>query len=115
MFSYAPMLLIALVLVSLLNSDTTCNMRADITTTDFDKDLFFSYDRVQTRAVGLNLFYSGINYTEKDWVRHKVRHYPLLNRLFNHYQIQIRNVIKGFFWIFYLVLHPPIITVNTHI
>ena len=26
---------------------------------------------------GLNIFYSGIKYTEKDWVRHKVQHYPL--------------------------------------
>ena len=26
---------------------------------------------------GLNIFYSGIEYTEKDCVRHKVRHYPL--------------------------------------
>ena len=27
--------------------------------------------------VGLNIFYSARKYTEKDWVRHKVRHYPL--------------------------------------
>ena len=26
---------------------------------------------------GLNIFYSGAEYTEKDWVRLKVRHYPL--------------------------------------
>ena len=28
-------------------------------------------------ALGLNIFYSGIKYTEKDWVRHKMQHYPL--------------------------------------
>ena len=27
--------------------------------------------------IGLNIFYSGRKYTEKDWVRLKVRHYPL--------------------------------------
>ena len=26
--------------------------------------------------VGLNIFYSGIKYTEKDWVQLKVLHYP---------------------------------------
>ena len=26
---------------------------------------------------GLNIFYSGIKYTEKDWVQHKVRLNPL--------------------------------------
>ena len=26
---------------------------------------------------GLNIFYSGTEYTEMDWVRLKVRHYPL--------------------------------------
>ena len=26
---------------------------------------------------GVNVFYSGIMYTEKDWVRIKVRHYPI--------------------------------------
>ena len=28
--------------------------------------------------IGLNIFHSGIKYTEKDWVLHKVRHCPLL-------------------------------------
>ena len=31
-------------------------------------------------AFGLNIFYSGIKNTEKDWVRLKVRYYPLQNR-----------------------------------
>ena len=30
-----------------------------------------------SKGIGFNIFYSGIKYTEKDWVRHKVRHYPL--------------------------------------
>ena len=29
-------------------------------------------------VLGLNIFYSDIKYTEKDWVRHEVRHYPLV-------------------------------------
>ena len=32
-----------------------------------------------TVALGLNIFYSGIKYTEKDWVRLKVRYNPLQN------------------------------------
>ena len=28
-------------------------------------------------SFGLNIFYSGIEYADKDWVRLKVRHYPL--------------------------------------
>ena len=36
-------------------------------------------------GVGLNIFNSGIKYTEKDWVRHKARHYPLVG---------VDNVIK---------------------
>ena len=32
---------------------------------------------IYSQTVGLNIFYSGIKYTEKDWVRHKVRHYAL--------------------------------------
>ena len=33
-----------------------------------------------SNTVALNIFYSGIKYTENDWLRrrHKVRHYPLL-------------------------------------
>ena len=27
--------------------------------------------------VGINIIYSGIVYTEKDWVQLKVRHYPI--------------------------------------
>ena len=27
--------------------------------------------------IDLNVFYSGINYTEKDWERPNMRHYPL--------------------------------------
>ena len=35
-------------------------------------------------AVSLNIFYSGIKYAEKDWVRLKAWHYPLQDRrLFN--------------------------------
>ena len=30
-----------------------------------------------TIAIGLNIIYSGIKYTEKDWARLKGRHYPL--------------------------------------
>ena len=30
-------------------------------------------------CVGLNIFYSGIEYTEKNWVWLKVRHYPIQN------------------------------------
>ena len=33
------------------------------------------------QGFGLNIFYSGRTYTEKDWVRFKVRHYPLLGCL----------------------------------
>ena len=29
-------------------------------------------------CTGLNIFYSGIEYTEKEWMRFKVRYYPLL-------------------------------------
>ena len=29
-------------------------------------------------CVGVNIFYSGIKFTEKDWVHLKVQHYPLL-------------------------------------
>ena len=28
-------------------------------------------------VISLNIFYAGIKYIEKDWVRLKVRHYPL--------------------------------------
>ena len=34
---------------------------------------------VKLHPVGLNLFCSGIKYTEKDLVRRKVRHYPLMS------------------------------------
>ena len=30
--------------------------------------------------LGLNLVYSGIKYTEQNWVRINMRHYPLQNR-----------------------------------
>ena len=33
-------------------------------------------DDAQTRKL-IRIFYSGIKYTEKDWVQHKERHYPL--------------------------------------
>ena len=47
-------------------------------TTDEDLEIIFSRFGNITRLVGfLNIFYSGIEYTEKDWVRLKVRHYPL--------------------------------------
>ena len=32
----------------------------------------------------LNIFYSGIEYTEKDWVRLKVRHYPFQKDVQKH-------------------------------
>ena len=36
-----------------------------------------SLKKSQTRGLGLNIFHSGIKYTEKDWVQLKVQHYPL--------------------------------------
>ena len=49
-----------------------------------------SYNHINKQAslLGLNIFYSGIKYTEKDWVRHKVRHYPLLSSIFQTEQTE---------------------------
>ena len=32
---------------------------------------------IEMLVFGLNIFYSGRKYTEKDWVQLKMRHYPL--------------------------------------
>ena len=46
---------------------------------------------------GLNISYSGIKYTEKDWVRLKVWHYPFQTQYFiTEYQVFILGIVCPF-------------------
>ena len=40
---------------------------------------------------GLSIFYLGIKYIEKDWVRHKVRHFPIQCKVYDN---EHTNVIE---------------------
>ena len=47
--------------------------------TKLTKLLKYRISQTFVLQVSLNIFYSGIEYTEKDWVQPKVQHYPLEN------------------------------------
>ena len=44
---------------------------------DPDYHYFILINTILVSPLGLNIYDLGIKYTEKDWVRFKVRHYPL--------------------------------------
>ena len=65
-------LLLLLLLIGLCN---TSNITRD-SRRGRANDVFFVHSCLDMRF-GLNIFYSGIKYTDKDRARHKVRHNPL--------------------------------------
>ena len=55
-----------------------CRARNSHGTADSEPaELFVQGQFGKIRCVSLNIFHSGIEYTENDWVRLKVQHYPL--------------------------------------